>query len=75
MIEDIEFTVNDKNGIKKYIIIDKFNKNNKEYIIYKEKDNDDLYAALCMQNQNELKIIPIEDSNDYDIVDQYLENL
>lgn len=76
MIDDIKFNVIDKNrNIKSYIIIDKFNKNNKNFIIYQEEYKDDLYASLYEISNNSIKLIPIENDADYDIVDEYLENL
>lgn len=75
MIEDIKFSVIENGLLKEYIIIEQFNKNNKNYIIYKEDNNDDIYAALYEMIDDKIKIIPIEDEKDYDIVDDYLENL
>lgn len=76
MIDDIKFTTLDKSGIEKtFIILEKFTKNNKNYIIYKQENNDDLYASLYEINENYIKLIPIESEIDYDIVDEYLENL
>ena len=76
MIEDISFNYINKNGeIKKYIIVDRFNKNNKNYIIYREKDKDDIFASFYEIIDDKIKIIPIENEIDYDIVDEYLENL
>lgn len=76
MIEDISFNIIDNKGnIRNYIILDKFNKNNKKYIIYKEEGKDDLYASLYEIINDTVKIIPIENEKDYDIVDEYLERL
>ena len=75
MIEDITFTYLDNNIKKECIIVDRFQKNNKNYLIYKEENNDDIYAALYEIIDDKLKIIPIEDEIDYDIVDEYLEEL
>lgn len=76
MIEDINFNIIDNNGIiKNYIILEKFNKNNKNYLIYKEENKEDLYAALYEIINKTIKIISIENDEDYDIVDEYLENL
>jgi len=76
MIEDINFSVMDNNGkVRNYIILDKFNKNNKNYVIYKEENNDDLYASLYEIINETVKLIPIDNELDYDIVDEYLENL
>ena len=76
MIQDINFNIIDNNGvIKKIIILEKFKKNNKNYLIYKEENNEDLYAALYEIINETIKIIPIDNETDYDIVDEYLENL
>jgi len=76
MIENINFNMIDKDGvIKNFIILEKFNKNNKNYLIYKENGKDDLYAALYEVINEKIKIIPIENEEDYDVVDEYLENI
>lgn len=76
MIEDINFNVIDNNGIvKNYIILEKITKNNKNYLIYKEENKEDLYAALYEIVNETIKIIPIENDEDYDVVDEYLENI
>jgi len=76
MIEDIKFNIIDNNGeIKNFIILEKFNKNNKNYLIYKEENKEDLYAALYEIINESIKIIPIDNDEDYDIVDEYLENI
>lgn len=76
MVENINFkTIDNKGELKKYIMLDIFNKNNKNFIIYKEENKDDLYAALYEIVNETMKIIPIEDDKDYDIVDEYLESV
>lgn len=76
MVEDIRFNVIDNNGIvNNYTILEKFNKNNKNYLIYKKDNKDDLYAALYEVVNETIKIIPIENEEDYDVVDEYLENI
>ena len=75
MVEDIKFSVIENGILKEYIIIEQFNKNYQNYIIYKEDGDDDIYAALYEIIDDKIKIIPIEDNKDYDIVDNYLENL
>ena len=73
---DFSFDCMDVNGdIKNYNILDRFQKNNKNYIIYEEDGNEDIYAALYEIFDDKIKIIPIEDDKDYDIVDEYLETL
>ena len=60
---------------KKYLIIDKFNKENKDFIILKEDGSDEIYASLYEINDDKLKIIPITNDKDYDLVDEYLGEL
>ncbi len=67
--------IDDEGNSIKYEIIDRFNKNGKNYIVYSEEDKEELYAALYEVIDNKIKIIPIIDDKDYDIVDEYLENL
>ena len=60
---------------KKYLIIDKFNKENKDFIILKEDGSDEIYASFYEINDDKLKIIPITNDKDYDLVDEYLGEL
>ncbi len=75
MIEDISFNYIKDGKIQEYIIIDHFNKNNKDYLIYKESNSDELYASLYQIIDDKIKIIQITDDKDYDVVDNYLENI
>ena len=77
MLEDnIKFNQIDEFGkMRNYIIIDRFSKNGKNYLIYEEEGIDKLYTSLFEIDDDKLKIIPITDNKDYDIVDEYLENL
>ena len=76
MIDDISFNyINEEGNIIKYLIVDKFNFNNKNYILYKEIDKDDLYASYYEIINNSIKIMPILNDEDYDVVDKYLERL
>lgn len=76
MIDDITFNyIDEKGNTIKYVIVDKFTKNNKNYIIYEEENKEDLYGALYEIIDDKIKIIPIEDEKDYDIIDEYLDNL
>ena len=76
MIDDISFNYIDELGnLKKYLIIDRFSFNDKNYMIYKEYDRDDLYASYYEIINDKLKIIPIETASEYDIVDKYLEGM
>ena len=76
MINDISFNYLTEEGLlKKYIIIDKFNKDTKDFIIYKEENKDELYTSLYEIINDKIKIIPIEKEEDYNTVDEYLERL
>lgn len=75
MIDDIKFNLITDNQEKTFLIIDKFSIGNKNYIIYKEEDGEDLYASLYEMIDNNIKIIPIESDIDYDVVDKYLSEL
>ena len=73
---DILFKHVDQNGIiKDYYIIDRFNNDGKNYMIYKEEGKEDIYADLYEIIDDKIRIIPIVNKDDYDIVDKYLENL
>ena len=73
---DIVFNYLDNSGINhEYSIIARFSKNNKKYIIYKETNNEDIYGDLYEIIDDKIKIIPIVDDKDYDIIDEYLESL
>lgn len=75
MVDDIKFSIFVNGEEKNFLIIDKFTNCNKNFIIYTEEDNDELYAALYENVNNDIKIIPIENDHDYDLVDEYLRNL
>lgn len=49
-----------------------FEKNNKQFIVYKDKD-DDILSSYYKKDGDKLIIIPITDKTDYDIVDIELE--
>ena len=74
--ENINFEyINIDGNIEHYTILDKFEKNNKKFIIYEKEDESEIYAALYEIIDDKIKIIPIENNEDYDIVDEYLESL
>ena len=76
MTDLITFDQMDKDGnFIKCNIVDRFSVGNKNYIIYDIDGSDDIYSALYEIIDDKIKIIEITDSNDYDIVDKYLENL
>lgn len=69
---DIIFKYNNK----MYTIIDRFSMKDKNYIIYKLDDKDDLYAALYeIDDNNNIQLFDITNEEDYDIIDKYLEKL
>lgn len=69
---DIIFKYNNK----LYTIIDRFSMKDKNYIIYKLDDKDDLYAALYeIDDNNNIQLFDITNEEDYDIIDKYLEKL
>ena len=73
---DIEFEYIDSFGnLHECYILAKFSKNSKNYIIYEAKGSNKLYSSLYEIVGNNIKLVPIEDNVDYDIVDEYLENL
>lgn len=74
--ENINFEYINSNGdIEHYTILDKFEKNKKKFIIYQKEDESEIYAALYEIIDDKIKIIPIENNEDFDIVDEYLESL
>lgn len=76
MIDDIKFNIINDNGIEEtYLIIDKFEKDDKKFILYQEENKDELYASFYEIIDDKIKIIQIEKDEDYDIVDEYLERL
>ena len=73
---DIVFNYMDNNGVlHEYNIIARFNKNNKNYMIYSETGSEEIYADLYEVIDNKIKIIPISNEEDYSVVDDYLESL
>ena len=73
---DIVFNYMDNNGVlHEYNIIARFNKNNKNYMIYNETGSEEIYADLYEVIDNKIKIIPISNEEDYSVVDDYLESL
>ena len=76
MIDDIKFNIINDNGIEEtYLIIDKFEKDDKKFILYQEENKDELYASFYEIIDDKIKIIQSEKDEDYDIVDEYLERL
>ena len=79
MLEDTTFEyMNEDREFIKYQILYDFSKNNKNYIIFKnvnDENNEELFSALYEKTETNLKIIPIEDNQDYDVVDNFLESL
>ncbi len=76
MIDDIKFNIINDNGIEEtYLIIDKFEKDDKKFILYQEENKDELYASFYEIIDDKIKLTKIEKDEDYDIVDEYLERL
>ena len=76
MIDDIKFNLLNDSGIEEtYLIIDKFEKDNKKFILYQEENKDELYASFYEIIDDKIKLTKIEKDEDYDIVDEYLERL
>lgn len=65
--------VYDKNNKKlECEILFTFSSNNKQFIVYMDKE-DDILASYYKLETDKLIISPILDDEDYDIVDKYLE--
>lgn len=76
MIDDIKFNLLNDSGIEEtYLIIDKFEKDDKKFILYQEENKDELYASFYEIIDDKIKLTKIEKDEDYDIVDEYLERL
>ena len=67
--------INNLGKLEDCYIVDSFNKDDKNFVIYKCENSSDLYADLYEIIDDKIKIIPITDKTDYDIVDRYLESL
>ena len=76
MIDDIKFNLLNDSGIEEtYLIIDKFEKDDKKFILYQEENKEELYASFYEIIDDKIKLTKIENDEDYDIVDEYLERL
>ena len=76
MIDDIKFNLLNDSGIEEtYLIIDKFEKDDKKFILYQEENKEELYASFYEIIDDKIKLTKIEKDEDYDIVDEYLERL
>lgn len=67
----IEIYDNNKQKIECEILFT-FNKDNKSFIVYKDKE-DDILASYYKKDENNILIEPILDDNDYSLVDEELE--
>lgn len=58
-------------------VIGVFNCDNKNFVIYTESDSvDEIYASFYeLDENNNMILLPIEDSQDWDLVDKYLEEV
>ncbi len=60
------------NQIIKCEVLFTFEKNNKNFIVYKDGE-DDVLASYYKKEEDKLIIMPINDETDYDVVDMELE--
>ena len=67
----IEIYDNNNNKIECEILFT-FNKDNKSFIVYKDKE-DDILASYYKKEGENILIEPILDDNDYSLVDEELE--
>ena len=71
-MKDLTFEVKENNKIVKYEIINYFKHNNKNYIIYKEPNEDDIYASTYDIKNNNLILGEIETDEEWDYIDEVL---
>ena len=68
----LTFEVKENNKIVKYEIIKYFKHNNKNYIIYKEPNEDNIYASTYDIKNNDLILGEIETDEEWDYIDEVL---
>lgn len=75
----MDFIVVDNNGSNiEFDIIGLFSHEDKNFIIYTEKSSEEekeVYASLYKVENNKLNLFPILKSEDWDLVDKYLEEI
>ncbi len=73
-MKDMTFEVNENGKSKVFNIIKYFkNPNNDEnYIIYKEDNNDEIYASRYIVRNNELELLDINSDDEWDYIDKIL---
>lgn len=75
----MDFIVVDNNGSNiECDIIGLFSHEDKNFIIYTEKSSEEekeVYASLYKVENNKLNLFPILKSEDWDLVDKYLEEI
>ena len=71
-MKDLTFEVKENNKIVKYEIIKYFKHNNKNYIIYKEPNEEDIYASTYGIKNNDLILGEIETDEEWDYIDEVL---
>ena len=72
-MKDLTFEVKENGKMVKYEIIIYFNHNNKNYVVYKEPNKDDIYASTYDIKDNELILGEIETDEEWDYIDKVLE--
>lgn len=60
------------NQVKKCEVLFTFEKDNKKFIVYKDKD-EEILASFYKEINKNLILIPITEDKDYDLVDEELE--
>lgn len=73
-MKDMTFEVNENGKNKVFNIIKYFKNpnNNENYIIYKEDNNDEIYASRYIVRNNELELLDINSDDEWDYIDKIL---
>ncbi len=74
-MNDLTFKVNENGKMINYNIIKYFKYKNKNYIIYSEENNDEIYASSYLIENNELILNKIESDEEWDYIDSVLEDI
>ncbi len=75
MMKKLSFEVEEKGKKINFIIIKFFKRNDINYIIYKEKDKDEIYASRYEIKDDNLILNEIENDDEWDYIDLVLEDL
>ena len=75
-MKDMVFKVTEGGITHEYFIVDFFKneENKKDYVVYDEKDDEDLYASAYEIVNNEIYLLPILSDEEWDYVDYMLED-